>query len=229
VQLNHGPWSLLAPAVGEPLSRGPLSPNVARELGHFVKNLHQLPTSGYGRLFEEDNGFTGQDRCPIDGARNRWRWASSLFPLDGHELSGQPIALAAPDLVERLTDISEPILDIIRQERAVINHSDLSGEHIFISGDSLSAVIDFGSSFIGASAWEFATLAYYHGWKTLGIILQGYSADHNTRQLLLTKSRYLAVALGIYKFHKALTQKRKGSKIRRRLQFVRDALATIHG
>ena len=178
-------------------------------------------------MIEEGPGFVGQDSSPVNGIRNRWRWCTSLFPFDGRVLETHPIQRDAPDLAEQIRQLPNAIVAANETGGGVLIHSDLSGEHIFTSGGHLSGIIDFGSSFIGVPAWEFATLGYYHGWETLRIILRGYTIDERTRQDFERQAVVLGIALGLYKYDKALQEGRKPNKLQKRLRFIRETLLLL--
>lgn len=114
--------------------------------------------------------------------------------------------------------------EIAKDTKAVLTHSDLYGEHIFIDGDTLSGVIDFGAAFIATPGWEFAVLAYYHGWESVRLILEGYTSGQERRNVLMRQAKYLAVVVGLYKLEKAVRKAAQAEKQQRILDVVTATL-----
>ena len=55
----------------------------------------------------------------------------------------------------------------------VLVHSDLHEENILAEDDRLG-FIDFGETFRGTAAWEFASIAYFLGWPMADAVLDAY-------------------------------------------------------
>ena len=217
-------WAITRLVAGKPILNNKLTPKVARQLGTFLKVFHQLPCSKFGRLNEKSDHLIGKQTSPIEGIRARWCWAQ-LWLFDNSALSEHPITTLAPTLLNPLKAIETTLWDIATKEDAVLAHSDLYGEHIFVDEGNLSGVIDFGATFIGARSWDFAVLAHYHGWETVETILQTYCKDRSEYSDLLQKTHYLTIIVGLYKLEKAVRIKRKISKQERITQFISDTLS----
>ncbi|HEX2621136.1 MAG TPA: aminoglycoside phosphotransferase family protein [Phototrophicaceae bacterium] len=226
-------WAITRPVVGSPILNEPMPPRVALQLGQVLAMLHRLPCEGYGRLDEANDAgavIRGLQTTPLEGIRARWCWAT-IYPFDGSQLSDHPITTLAPHLITPLTGL-EPLLGQIGgDEHAVITHSDLYGEHIFLNNKDLTGLIDFGAAFIGVPGWEFAVLAYYHGWQTVETVLEGYYIGYDVtesrQRQLLRQSLTLAVVVSLYKLQKAFKSNQSTPKIDRIVQFVDETLRLL--
>lgn len=219
-------WALTRLIAGKPVLTHKLTIKVASQLGEFLRILHQLPCSNFGRLDEQSKSLKGQQISHIDGIRARWCWAR-LWPYDNHLLSEHPIATISPNLLNALSTVETRLWRITTQEEAVVNHSDLYGEHIFTSDENLTGVIDFGAAFIATPGWDFAVLAYYHGWEVVEVILKDYSQDGKSYSDLLQQARYLALVVGLYKFDKAVSARREANKQQQIVQFLAETLSLL--
>jgi aminoglycoside phosphotransferase (APT) family kinase protein len=219
-------WAITRTIAGQAILQKKLSPQVATQLGKFLATLHDLPCSNFGRLDEESKTLKGQQISQVEGICARWCWAQ-LYPFDNSSLSDNPITIMASDLLSPLIAIEEKLWDISRESKAVITHSDLYGEHIFIANGELSGIIDFGASFIATAAWDFAVLAYYHGWKVLDFILNSYTSIMTQRRHLREQAHYLAIVVGLYKLEKAVRLKNDIKKQERIIQFISETMQLL--
>lgn len=224
---NFGAWALTQAINGAAILQNQLPSQTANQTGKFLAQLHQIPCADYGRLIEDNRCFVGQQSTPTDGIRSRWCWAQ-LFPFDEIPLAQHPISNIAPHLIDRISKI-EPILwKIGSNPNTAVIHSDLHGQHIFVSEDEdLAGIIDLGAAFIGVVGWEFAVLAFYHGWKSVQNILEGYSGDNLQINDVLYQAKHLAVVLSLYKLDKAVKSQVGQQKIKRILQFLEDVLNSL--
>jgi aminoglycoside phosphotransferase (APT) family kinase protein len=219
-------WAITRLIPGKPILKNRLTATAAVQLGAFLKALHQLPCSNFGRLNENSERLEGQQTTAIEGIRGRWCWAQ-LWPFDNTLLSKHPIATLAPDLLNVLTAIEPKLWRIPAETESVLNHSDLHGEHIFITDQTLSGVIDFGAVCIATPGWDFAVLAYYHGWEAVKAILNGYTQVEPQRRHLLNESRYLAVVVGLYKLQKAVVAKSETTRQQQITRFLVETLSLL--
>ena len=219
-------WAITRSIVGNPILGNGLTSNVASQLGEFLQVLHQLPSSNFGRLNEQSTSLEGQQITHLGGICARWCWAK-LWPYDNSSLSDHPIAIMAPSLLNSLTRVETKLWRITTQEDVVLNHSDLYGEHIFTSNENLSGTIDFGAAFIATRGWDFAVLAYYHGWEAVKVILKSYSQNNRQYRQILHQAHHLALVVGLYKLEKAVTAKREANRQQRIVQFVTETLSLL--
>lgn len=215
-------WAVTQVVPGEPVKNGLISSGVMYDLGRLLSVLHALPVTGFGRLVEQPDALVGQQESHLDGVRARWCWAD-LWPFDGGNLRQHPFAKRRLHLTEKLQGFEEAIFKVVSDEPVALTHSDLHGEHIFQRDGALSGVIDFGAAFIGVPAWDFAVIAFYHGWPTVQATVSGYTYPLGKRQLL-QQTRMLALVVGLYKLSKAAKERASESKIERILQFLSRTL-----
>ncbi len=223
---NASTWSITGPAAGTPLGSDRLTREAALCLGRLLQALHALPCSGYGRLTETSSELHGQQRTPIEGMLARWNRAK-LWPFDQSNLSRHAIARLAPDLLDDLLQAQPSLWTIASESHTVINHSDLHGQHIFVNGGQLSGVIDFGAVFIGGPGWDFAVLAFYHGWQTASMVLESYEPDLIQRRELLRRARYLALVVALYKLEKAINHQPTTQQLKQITGFTTDTLLLL--
>ena len=216
-------WAITRPVPGKPILKNKLEPSICVHIGQFLRHLHALPCSGFGRLVEEAETITGQQLSHIEGIRARWCWAK-IWPFDDSLLDEHPIAMMQPDLFRAISALQEDISQCGQANNVVLNHADLYGEHIFIHNGRLSGIIDFGAAFIGVAGWDFAVIAFYHGWNALKTILEHYAHDESDYSYLLRQSQLLAIAVGLYKLDKAVTANRATEKLQRVLRFLSETI-----
>jgi|GEM_PF-6161025 len=218
-------WAITRVVAGKPIAKSKLTPEIARQLGEFLRVLHQLPCSKFGRLDEDSDFLAGQQASQIEGIRARWCW-SKLFPYDNRPLAEHPVSILAPRLVNTLMRFERELWEITTRADVVLNHSDLYGEHIFVADEMLFGVIDFGASFIATRGWDFAVLAYYHGWEVVEITLESYTSDREQYRQIMYEAYRLALVVGLYKLAKpsAIGNINKQNHI---IKFVSETLALI--
>lgn len=217
------PWAVTGIVPGRAIQKMPLSASVASELGSFLRVLHALPVAHFGRLCEESDRLYGQQTDPIAGLCARWCWAP-LWPLDGQALSTHPIAGYASELLPKLFSIQTRLLEVASIDRVVLAHTDLHGEHIFVSDDRITGIIDFGAAAICPPAWDFAVIAFYHGWHACQAVLAGYT-DQGERQRLFPQIQKVTIMLALYKVAKAISANADHTKVDRIVQFLKNMLA----
>lgn len=219
------PWAITRVVPGVAMRDNPLAPELAHELGRFLAIVHSLPVTGFGRLIEKPAGLTGQQPDPLTGVRARWCWAD-LWPFDGSKFEQHPFSLISPHIQSKMQMVKEAIIDSIVDKPVALTHSDLHGEHIFETEGSLSGIIDFGAAFLGAPAWDFAVIAFYHGWPAVQATLSGYESPLNKEQLLL-QVQLLALVVGLYKLSKAVKIRAPKTKVARIVQFLSGVLEEV--
>lgn len=217
------PWAVTSIVPGRAIQKMPLSASMASELGSFLQVLHALPVAYFGRLCEEPNRLYGQQTDPIAGLCARWCWAP-LWPLDGRDLYTHPIAGYAPELLPKLFSIQERLFEVASIDRVVLAHTDLHGEHIFVSDDRITGIIDFGAAAICPPAWDFAVIAFYHGWQACRSVLVGYT-NQSEGQRLLSQVQKVAIMLALYKVAKAINANADHTKVDKIVQFLKNVLS----
>lgn len=225
-------WSITGMVAGKSVGSGPLSYKVASQLGHFLATLHRLPVSGYGRLCESTTLLCGQQQNQLDGICARWCWAP-IWPYDQSVLSHHRVVDWAPQLIEPLLLLQTRLLALMDTEQVVVNHADLHGEHIFQQDNNLTGIIDFGAAFIGIAAWDFAVLAYYHGWHICRVALEGYLQGMAQQALKFDmfwrQVQEVAVVVALYKLAKISNPVVSSDKVARAITFIENALKGLRG
>lgn len=169
----------------------------AKQLGHLLDTLHNAPVKGFGPLMDNPSGLRGSSADRTSGIIERWCHAP-IWPFDGTPLGAHPINAHAPDLIPKIAKLLPRIVDA---ERSAIGltHSDLHREHILRHDNGrLAGVLDFGAAFLGASAWDFALLAWYYGRTNTRLVADHYDNGNDAYQ----RGLVLAVAVGMYKLAK---------------------------
>ncbi|MEM8861187.1 MAG: phosphotransferase [Chloroflexota bacterium] len=220
------PWAVTEVINGQAIKKGQLSNQTARELGSLLATVHALPVRNYGRLTEQQTGLKGLQSDHLSGIRARWCWAP-IWPFDDCRLETHPMADAEIDFIARLDALKPKLLEAITQDQAVLTHSDLHGEHIFEQDGRLTGVIDFGASFISIPAWDFAVMAYYHGWASVEESLFGYTSSAQAQDHQLKQAQKLALAVGLYKLAKGAESQKPSAKLIRIVNFVKQSLETL--
>lgn len=220
------PWAVTRSVWGTPIANNPLTVQAAEQLGKLLRALHDLPCSGYGWLRIQDETWYAEQTSALDGARERWA-ENPLWPLDTSTLESHVVAQLAPDLLPALRDAQKRLIDTASQGIGVICHTDLHRGHLYMQGEFLTGLIDFGDVAILPPAWEFAILAAFYGWASVREILRAYSDDPAQRQNILEQARVLAVIVGMYKLNRALQWDLGQASLDDGIVFLREGLAAL--
>ncbi|MEM7113699.1 MAG: aminoglycoside phosphotransferase family protein [Chloroflexota bacterium] len=218
------PWSVTEVVKGQAVKGNRLSKVTAREVGEVLASLHSLPVIQYGRLAEQPKGVVGLQGDHVSGIRARWCWAN-IWPFDNSHLAEHPLADFDINIAARLKDLKPAIIQAATQDPVALIHSDLHGEHIFEQDGKLTGIIDFGTSFIGTPAWDFAVMAYYHGWDTLEIVLTGYTCSSRVQYYQFKQAQRLAAAVSLYKLAKGIEAQKSRKKLTQIGSFLEQ---TVH-
>ena len=221
------PWAVTEAINGQALGKKVMPPQIASEMGRQIAILHSLPTRGYGRLAEQKDQLQGLQSDHLTGICARWCWAD-IWPFDGSNLGHHPIAQTDLHLVDQLEHLAPRFLEIINDDQIILNHSDLHGAHIFLQDGELAGLIDFGVSFMSIPAWEFAVLAYYHGWPVVQQILIGYNPSREVQELHYKKAQDLAVVVGLYKLAKVYAGPASNEKVVGIRNFIAQTLNALN-
>jgi len=138
----RGPaFSLTSHLAGEPASNGILA-GVVGQVATFIRQLQSLPA-------------TGDVAAALDE-----RFGPGVWPVGGRPLEAQPALAGRPALRAALARHAVAVRAAMVRRPLVLVHSDLHEENMLFDGHRL-AFIDFGETFVGAAAWEFASIAYF--------------------------------------------------------------------
>ena len=217
------PWAVTGLIDGSAILKEQLPQQAAKELGAMLAAIHTLPVKHFGRLAEQPGELCGLQSDPLMGTKARWCHAA-LWPLDGSMLEAHPIATMLSHLIGELQQMQMELMDAVQAENVVLTHSDLHGEHIFVKDQQLAGIIDFGVAFIGNPAWDFASLAFSHGWSVVEDVLTGYTNSAEQRSYLLNNTQKLALAVSLYKLDKALKANAPATKVQRIVAFIEKTL-----
>ncbi len=220
------PWAVTRSVWGTPIGNNSLTVQAAEQLGKLLRALHDLPCSGYGWLRINDSGWYGEQPSALHGARQRWA-ENALWPLDTSTLESHIVAQLAPDLLPALRNAQQRLVDAASEGTGVVCHTDLHRGHLYMQGEFLTGLIDFGDVAILPPAWEFAILAAHYGWASVREILRAYSEDAAQRKALLNQAQLLAVVVGLYKLNRALQWNMGQAKLDDGVAFLREVLAAL--
>jgi aminoglycoside phosphotransferase (APT) family kinase protein len=211
-------FSLTTLVAGRPLT-AELDPGRIRQIALFLRTLHALPTVGFGPVLP-DGGVSGVAGVSgVDGVGGRvdaadaplrgfatertagllaWMGGAPLWPFDESRLQAHPALLDRPELRTALETATVRIEAAERAGQAGLVHSDLHEENI-LDHDGHLAFLDFGEAFIGATDWEFASLAYFLGWPVADRVLEAY-LDLGGAGAGRAATAGLAVSFGLYRW-----------------------------
>ncbi|MCA9912730.1 MAG: aminoglycoside phosphotransferase family protein [Anaerolineae bacterium] len=220
------PWAVTRSVWGTPIGKHSLTVQAAEQLGKLLRALHDLPCTGYGWLRINEQGWYGEQSSALAGARERWA-ENALWPLDSSTLESHIVAQLAPDLLPALRDAQQRLIEAASEGIGAICHTDLHRGHLYMRGEFLTGLIDFGDVAILPPAWEFAILAVFYGWSSVREILRAYSEDAAQRQTILDQAQVLAVIVGLYKLNRALQWNMGQASLDDGIAFLREAVAAL--
>jgi aminoglycoside phosphotransferase (APT) family kinase protein len=193
------PWMISRRAEGEVIKKAALPKAAAEDLGRLLAFLHAIPAEGWGWLHLRDGCFVGNAATPLDGARERWQ-ANPIWPLDTTSLEAHPLSYNANFFTPTLKRHAPDLLRAASLGKRALCHSDLHREHIYLNGDNLAALIDFGDICLLPPAWDFAIAARYYGWPAVVQMLATYDAEN--AEALIRQALALGVIVALYKFNR---------------------------
>jgi aminoglycoside phosphotransferase (APT) family kinase protein len=189
--------------VGPMLPGGPVDPMrpwseaFVTSLAAALRDLHRLPSDGWGRLDDVEAALRGRSDDPVEGIVHRWHRAA-IWPFDDTVLATHPALHDSPDVLDRVRRASDAIVEAAGTGRAVL-HSDLHRQHLLQAPDgTLAGLLDFGDAFVGSPAWDFALLHHHYGPTIAERVLAAYPGAPD----LSRHARLLAVAVGLYQVAK---------------------------
>lgn len=211
-------FSLTTLVAGGPLT-AELDPARIRQVAAFLRALQSIPVVGFGPVVPEGaacdagrvsgvgavGGQLGAADAPLRGAATErrvglraWMGGAPLWPFDESRLQAHPALLDRPKLRTTLEAVRPQIEAAEQAGQAGLVHSDLHEENI-LDADGHLAFIDFGEAFIGATDWEFASLAYFLGWPVADRVLEAY-LDLGGSSAGRAAIAGLALSFGLYRW-----------------------------
>lgn len=139
----------------------PPSPRGWQQLSGAIRALHTLKFSGYGLLEDREDILNGSQSNAEDGFRSRLEQA---WPFHAGTLQAQPLIWLEKELHDPLQALEGELHDLAHLPVCVC-HTDLHLNQWVWRGGELAAFLDFGDASIGPPAWDWASLAYFHGWE----------------------------------------------------------------
>jgi aminoglycoside phosphotransferase (APT) family kinase protein len=172
-ELPAPPFSLTAFLEGAPLRTSPDHAAI-EAMAAFLRELHGIEARRYGPLRQVDHvEATAAD--PGAGLRERWLGLHAWL-IEDVDLADHPAWGDHRELLEAAAAHGPAAFDDAMSAPMALIHSDLHEENILESETGL-AFIDFGETFRGTAAWEFASLAYFLGWPLADAVLAAYVGD----------------------------------------------------
>ena len=166
-------------------------------LARLLLDLHRMPVEGSGPLDDVAFAANGISRSRRQGVVDRW-FHASIWPFDGAPLDAHPLVSQAPELVDGVASL-RPDIETAEAGPLGVVHSDLHREHLLVDADgSLAALLDFGDTFVGATAWDFALLNWQDGARNAELVASHYPCGKDE----LIRSSVLSIAVGLYKLAK---------------------------
>jgi len=214
VEVDGTPCSVGPLLAGSPVDHGrQFTAPFAAGLARTLHDLHHLPARGYGPLDEVADELVGTAASPAAGVCDRWSRAT-IWPFDGSPIVRHVISTVAPDLVDPVADRQAAIVAAASGPYGVV-HSDLHRDHLLCAPDgSLGGVLDFGDAFVGALAWDFALLHWYHGASNADMVAAAYGPLGTA---LSVRGRTPGIAFGMYKLAKDPSDRSALARLRRLL------------
>ena len=229
-------WSLPAFSLTTLLAGGPLTaeldPGRIGQVALFLRTLHAIPAVGCGPVMPDGGvgGHVDAVDTPLRGAATErraglraWMGGVPLWPFDESRLQAHPALLDRPELLTALEAATVQVEAAGRAGQAGLVHSDLHDENI-LDDDGHLAFIDFGEAFIGATDWEFASLAYFLGWPVADRVLEAY-LDLGGSTAGRAATAGLAVSFGLYRWWQ--DRERGLDEEVHDEAFIRDSLARV--
>src|SRR4029077_5369657 len=123
----------------------------------------------------------------------------ALWPTGPRPLGAHPALTDRPGLIPGLRRHGPDVAEAMGEGPFVLVHSDLHEENM-LSADGRLAFIDFGETFVGTAAWEFATFAYFTSWDLADALISAVAADGSEAIRLRRAASLLALAWGLIRW-----------------------------
>lgn len=141
---------------------GTPGPQGWREVGRTLKLLHALPHTGFGLLQDRSDELRGQADTAPAGINTRLH---EVWPFTRDLLEHQPLIWKAPELHPLIKRLESELWDLTNLPSSVC-HTDLHAQQFhWQENGELETLLDFGEASIGPEAWDWASLAFFHGWE----------------------------------------------------------------
>jgi aminoglycoside phosphotransferase (APT) family kinase protein len=139
-----------------------------RELGVILRSLHAVKVSGFGTLAEA----TWDPRGGFTLSQRSWPALLTGICIDTRSLAdSSALAIPVADAVEAVMNAHAAALSDVE---GCLCHGDLKANHIFVEGQRLTGVIDWGDAVVGDPLWEIARYAHRGDAQSLSMLLSGY-------------------------------------------------------
>jgi aminoglycoside phosphotransferase (APT) family kinase protein len=172
------PFIIMSLVRGTALSELPLGrwPGLLRRAGELLRVLHEIPLDGFGS-FARGRPEHGQW---ADVLRADWLSALDLLDVD-REAYERAVDRHLPNVVE-----------------GRLLHGDFVPGHIFVEGDEIAGIIDFGDAMAGDPVWDLARASLSRFSGVLAGLLEGYGpVDGLAPRLLLYRMLWSIGVAGI--------------------------------
>ncbi len=141
------------------------------ELGMLLRSLHAVKVSGFGTLAEA----TWNPRDGFTLAQRSWPAFLTRICTDIRGLADScALAIPVADAVEAVMDAHATALADVE---GCLCHGDLKAIHIFVKGQRLTGVIDWGDAVVGDPLVEIARYAHRGDAQSLSMLLSGYDPE----------------------------------------------------
>ena len=142
-----------------------------RELGAAARRLHEVWLPGFGPLAEAS--WNQQDEFTLPHAT--WLGFLKSIASDTRRLADHCV-LATP-VADALEASFEAHAEALSAVAGSLCHGDLKANHIFVDGDRLVGVIDWGDAVVADPFWELARYAHRGDAQSLLLLLRGYDPE----------------------------------------------------
>lgn len=189
-------WALDEFREGTHPVRGMVSSNISIELGRLLRQLHDLPASGYGQLVDTRQRLSGRSKTPEEGMLSRFE---EPWPFGSSPLSDHPAVRMSPVLSEPLAAMEPQLVSFVRDGNTpVVIHSDLHERQLLQHDNRLTAVLDFNDAIVGRCEWDFGSYLYFHGDACLSDLVDGYTSDSDEKRSLINQANLAAILIALH-------------------------------
>lgn len=216
------PWLITTWTPGAP-SVVPMPGDATRDLGALLATLHAIPVEGHGRLEDSLDHIRGSEADREAGIISRWQ--PEIWPYDGRPLVAHPVARLAPGHLGELAALRDQLMRYAQPPAAgALCHTDLNPAHLYVEGDRLAGLIDFGDAAIVPPALDIASFAFAFGWSQTEVLLQAYEPNSVLRDVRRAEAQQLAVVLALQKIEKHTTRRPDSDRVQHALAVLAQTL-----
>lgn len=191
----------------------PPSPRGWQQLSEAIQALHRLDFTGYGLLEDREDLLNGSQSDAEDGFRSRLEQA---WPFHPGSVTSRPLIWLDKELREPIQALEEELRALANLPVCVC-HTDLHLNQWVWRNAELAAFLDFGDASIGPPEWDWASLAYFHGWD---------SAARLANQELTREVALFGLLLAFHRASRAVSLNRPHRKAEA-VQFARSCLERL--